>query len=185
MGGGGGDDDDMDSPLLEYCMKVGPNTLFSLDRFLQFALEELHPAPFHRGVMAGVLRDKGYGTGMSTSEDGEPSTKSKGPPRRDQARLESYWGKEFDGVHLYMSGQLYLLSYDLIAFILTEVPLSRERVGPGGYVIGHDGHDIASMAFQSPTPLRFITISKSQQFWIYPMRNNEDDWERMVVNEIQ
>ena len=179
---GNGDVGGPDSPLLEYCMKVSPSTYFSPDGFLKFALEELYPAPYNRGVMAGVLRDKAYGMSPSTDDDGQVSTSIR-PPAKDMPRLESFWGNEFDGVHLYMSGQLYVLSYDLIKFVLTEVPFSRERVAPGGYVVGREGHDISSMAFHSPTALQVITISKSQRFWTYPVKT-DDDWKRLVDTEI-
>ena len=75
------------------------------------------------------------------------------------------FGNEFEGIHLYMSADLYLLSSDLVDFVVSEVPHSTTRVAPGGYVIGEEGHDVASMAFHSPTPLQVIVISKSQQFW--------------------
>jgi len=179
---GNGDGGGLDSPLLEYCMKVSPNTFFSLDGFLQFALEELYPAPYHRGVMVGVIRDKAYG--MSSSTDDGPVTESIQPLTKDMPRLESFWGNEFDGVHLYLSGQLYILSYDVIKFILTEVPFSTERIAPGGYVVGREGHDISSMAFHSPTALQIITISKSQRFWTHPVKT-ADDWTRLIGNEIR
>jgi hypothetical protein len=176
-----GDGLDLNSPLIEYCMKISPNAFFSLDGFLKFALEELYPAPFHRGVMVGALRDKAYGM---SSDDGRISREAFIQSKdKDGPRLESYWGHEYSGVHLYMSGQLFMLSYDLIAFVLTEVPLSRERIAPGGYVVGHDGHDISSMALHSPTPLHIITISKSQRFWTHPLRS-DDQWERLVANEL-
>lgn len=163
-----GNGDDADKPLLEYCMKISPNTLFSVDRFFKFVREELQPAPFHRGTMVGMLRDKAYG--MSSDDSQVPKDNPLAQRPADNPRLESFWGNEYEGVHLYVSGQLYILSHDLIEFILTEVPHSRERIAPGGYIVGREGHDISSMAYHSPMPIQFITISRSQRFWTHPLK---------------
>ena len=178
---------------IEYCMKIDSDTFLSIDQFFNFSETNLAPAPFNRGVLAGVLRDKSYRM-SSSDDDGEDDgnesllsanknkTKPEEPSSEDRPRLESFWGNEFEGVHLYMSGQLYILSYDLVEFVLTEVIRSRLRVAPGGYVIGREGHDISSMAFHSPTPLQVIAISKSQRFWKHPIKS-EDQWERLVAEE--
>lgn len=169
-------------PRIEYCMKVSHNTFFSVDGFLKFSREELLPAPFHRGVLAGVLRDKGYGM---SSDDGHVSKVKKPfePLDSESPRLESFWGNQFEGVHLYTSGQLYILSIDLIEFIISEVPFSRERIAPGGYVMGREGYDISSMAFHSPTPIQLITINNSQRFWTFPVKKDAS-WEQLVAGEL-
>ena len=124
-----------------------------LQTFLEFAQQHLPPPPYNRGILGGDLRDKSYET--------TPQQQS----NQLLPRLESFFGNEFEGIHLYMSADLYLLSSDLVDFVVSEVPHSTTRVAPGGYVIGEEGHDVASMAFHSPTPLQVIVIPKSQQFW--------------------
>jgi hypothetical protein len=184
-----GNGENLDNPLIEYCMKIDPDTFLSLERYFDFSRTDLAPAPFHRGILAGALRDKSYWMTSSSDDDEEEQVgassktkKKKQPEAQEMPRLESFWGNEFEGIHLYMSGQLYILSYDLVDFVLTEVPYSRIRVAPGGYLIGREGHDISSMAFHSPTPLQVITISTSQRFWKHPLKT-DDHWKQLVDNE--
>ncbi len=170
---------DHENPWIEYCIKISPDTFLSLDKYFAFARTELAPAPFHRGVLGGVLRDKSYG--MSSSQDGKELVTY---TSNELPRLESFWGNEFEGIHLYMSGQMYILSCDLVEFVLKEVPYSRLRVAPGGYVLQQEGHDIFSMAFHSPTPLHVITIAKSQRFWTFPVIR-DDHWKRLLSQEVK
>lgn len=171
-----GDTDERRVPI-EYCIKVDPQTFLSLHQYLHFAQTELLPAPFHRGILGGMVRDKSYSTPPTSQVGNNPRQQPEVLPR-----LESFWGNEFEGIHLYMSGELYILSFDLVEFVLKEVPFSRHRVAPGGYVIREEGHDISSMAFHSPTPLHVITIGKSQQFWTHPVTTDKD-WARLVTLE--
>lgn len=159
---------------IEYCIKVGSDTFLSMYRYFHFAQTELLPSPFHRGILGGIVRDKSY-TDRSTTQ---------GYKDHDSPRLQSFWGNEFEGIHLYMSGELYILSCDLVEFVLKEVPFSRQRIAPGGYVTGEEGYDISSMVFHSPTPLHIITIGKSQRFWTHPVQSNAD-WELLVAVERQ
>lgn len=75
----------------------------------------------------------------------------------DASRLESYWGNEYEGVHLYMSGEVLILSSDLLHCVVSEVPYSKTRIAPGGYIEGNDdGHDISGMVFHCPTPVHLF-----------------------------
>jgi len=188
---GNGEEEDYENPLIEYCMKISPDTFLSLEKYFAFSQTDLAPAPFHRGVIAGALRDKSYWMSDSSDEQENEELKQgankikkklEASPAKDLPRLESFWGNEFEGIHLYMSGQLYILSHDLVDFILSEVSYSRSRVAPGGYVIGKEAHDISSMAFHSPTPLQVITIGTSQRFWEHPLKTDAH-WKRLLEKE--
>jgi hypothetical protein len=62
------------------------------------------------------------------------------------------------------------MSMNLAAFVASEAPFSRVRVAKGGYIEGHEDHDIAAMVYHSPLPINLITIGKSQRFWEHPVK---------------
>mmetsp|Transcript_36752 Transcript_36752/g.105877 ORF Transcript_36752/g.105877 Transcript_36752/m.105877 type:complete len:390 (+) Transcript_36752:3-1172(+) len=158
-----------DYPRVEYCMKLSAETFLDIEKFLTFSASELPPAPYHQSIIAGALRDKSY----DQIAGEEP------PPNEELPRLESFWGNEYEGIHLYMSGEVYIMSYDLVEFTLSELPYSKVRVAEGGYVVGREDHDIFSMAFHSPTPIQIIGLAKSHRFWTYPITSSEE-WKEVV-----
>ena len=62
------------------------------------------------------------------------------------------------------------MSTDLATFVAKEAPFSKVRVAKGGYIEGHEDHDIAAMVYHNPSPITLITIGKSQRFWIHPVK---------------
>ena len=175
------------STSIDYCMKVGPDTLLSFSDLLKFQANELPPAPFNRGILGGSLRDKAFWTpsdhqkhngGQAGTVPIDQLPVTPPPPESILPRLESFWGNEFDGVHLYLGGSVYFLSRDLVDFVVSETPYARTRLGAGGYLEGQEDHDISSMAFHSPTPVQIIVISRSQRFWESPIMDL-GDWSRI------
>lgn len=152
----------------DYAMKCDADAMLHLHDYFLFAHNHLPPAPYNVNIFGGSLRDKAYW----------PKTKPE-----ELARKESYFGNEFEGVHLYMAGQLYFLSYDLCQFVAREAPLAKHRVAKGGYLEYHEDHDIGSMVFHSPTPIHLLTINKSQRFWEHPVKG-EPRWNRIVRREM-
>jgi hypothetical protein len=152
---------------LDYAMKLDGDSILHLHDYFLFAHNHLPPAPYATNVFAGALRDKAYW-----------------PPNepQDMPRLESFWGNEFAGVHLYLAGQLYILSLDLCQFVSAEAPFSRTRIGQGGYLESHEDHDISAMVFHSPTPVHMVTIGKSQRFWEHPVKG-QPRWDRIRLRE--
>eukprot|EP00339_Tiarina_fusa_P018611 CAMPEP_0117019286 /NCGR_PEP_ID=MMETSP0472-20121206/14825_1 /TAXON_ID=693140 ORGANISM="Tiarina fusus, Strain LIS" /NCGR_SAMPLE_ID=MMETSP0472 /ASSEMBLY_ACC=CAM_ASM_000603 /LENGTH=396 /DNA_ID=CAMNT_0004724221 /DNA_START=171 /DNA_END=1361 /DNA_ORIENTATION=+ len=151
----------------EYAMKLDADAMLHLHDFFLFADKNLPPAPWNTNIFVGALRDKYYW-----------------PPKAnpaDMSRLESFWGNEYDGVHVY-TGQMYLMSTDLAAFVATEAPMSRTRIGPGGYLEGHEDHDLSAMVFHSPTPIHMVTIGKTQRFWEHPVKG-QPRYERILRRE--
>lgn len=185
---------------IDYYMKVGFDTALQMSDWFTFVQYDLPPSPFHRGVIGGALRDKAHwylptnriNAELQTQEQEERRISQQQelqlqlqpPPKArseaDMPRLESFWGNEFDGVHLYLASQLYFLSRDLVDFLVEEIPFSKIRLAPGGYLEQQEGHDIASMAFRSPTPLQVIGIAKSQRFWKTHI-NQPNQWEQMQI----
>mmetsp|Transcript_5757 Transcript_5757/g.14381 ORF Transcript_5757/g.14381 Transcript_5757/m.14381 type:complete len:398 (+) Transcript_5757:139-1332(+) len=148
------------SPI-DYVVKFDSDSMLKLHDFFEFAHTRLPPAPYNKNIFAGSLRNKGpwyfQGSGL-------------GHPESELSRYESYWGNEYDGVHLYLAGQCYLMSIDLAAFVAEEAPFSKVRVAKGGYIEGHEDHDIAAMVYHNPSPITLITIGKSQRFWEHPVK---------------
>lgn len=154
---------------IDYVMKLDADAILHLHDFFLFAHEHLPPAPYNTNIFAGALRDKaGWAKDMH--------------PPQDMARFESFWGNEFEGVHLYLAGQCYLMSYDLAKFVAEEAPFAKTRIAKGGYLEGHEDHDVSSMAFHSPTPVHMITIGKSQRFWEHPVKG-QPRWIRIEKRE--
>jgi len=150
-------------------MKLDADAILHYHDFLMFIDQHLPPAPYNTNIFVGALRDKA----------GWPKDIH---PQSDMARLESFWGNEFEGVHLYLAGQTYIMSRDLCQFVVDEAPFADKRIGPGGYLEGHEDHDVSSMAWHSPTPLHMITIGKSQRFWEHPVKG-QPRWNRIEKRE--
>ena len=150
-------------------MKLDADAILHLHDFFLFAHEHLPPTPWNVNIFTGALRDKaGWAKDMH--------------PQADLARYESYWGNEFDGVHLYLAGQCYLMSYDLCKFVAQEAPFAKTRIGKGGYLEGHEDHDVSAMVYHSPTPIHMITIGKSRRFWEHPVKG-QPRWVRIEKRE--
>jgi hypothetical protein len=146
---------------IDYIVKFDSDSILKLHDFLEFAHTRLPPPPYNKNIFAGALRDKGpwYFQGSDLKH-----------PQSELARYESHWGNEHDGVHLYLAGQCYLMSTDLAAYVAEEAPFSKVRVAKGGYIEGHEDHDIAAMVYHNPSPITLISIGKSQRFWEHPVK---------------
>jgi Galactosyltransferase len=113
---------------IDYVGKCDTDTLLHLHEFFHFAYRNLPPAPYNHNLYVGALRDKAYWPQHSTAEE--------------RVKYESYFGIHYEGVHLYVAGQFYILSSDLATFVGDEAKQSR-----CDYCELHEDHDIASMAF--------------------------------------
>jgi hypothetical protein len=72
---------------MDYAMKCDADSILHLHDFFLFAHNHLPPPPYNVQLIAGALRDKA----------GWPVGKPEELPRK-----ESFWGTEFEGVHLYL-----------------------------------------------------------------------------------
>ena len=151
----------------DYVMKLDADAILHLHDWFLFAHKHLPKSPRNTQIFVGALRDKYYWPPM------EPDMLH---------RKESFWGNEYEGVHLYLAGQLYLMSTDLAAFVAQEAPLSKRRIATGGYIEGHEDHDISAMIFHSPLPIHMISIGKTQRFWEHPVKG-QPRYDRIVKRE--
>ena len=148
---------------LDYVTKCDADAILHLHEFFKFAYHQLPPAPYNKNVYIGALRDKAYWPRHTTQED--------------RIRFESYFGNNFEGVHLYVAGQIYIVSTDLARFIGKE---ALESKCP--YCEGHEDHDISAMAFHSPDPIKLVVVGRSHRFWEHPVKG-EPRWKRIWARE--
>jgi hypothetical protein len=148
---------------LDYVVKCDADAMLHLHEFFTFAYKHLPPAPYNTHVYAGALRDKAYWPRHSTEEE--------------RIRYESYFGNNFEGVHLYVAGQLYIMSTDLAKFVGQEALENK-----CSYCEGHEDHDISAMAFHSPDPIKLLVIGRKQRFWEHPVKG-EPRWKRILARE--
>jgi hypothetical protein len=154
---------------LDYAMKFDGDSILHLHDWFLFAHHHLPPRPYNRGFMGGALRHKAFWPAPTNPED--------------TIRLENYWQEEYNGVHLYLAGQCYFMSLDMCKVVSEEATKAGSRIAPGGYLVGHEDHDVSSMAFHSPHPIHLLTIGKSQRFWEHPVKG-QPRWDRIRKREL-
>jgi hypothetical protein len=148
---------------LDYVAKCDADSLLHLHDFFRFAYKHMPPAPYNSMMYIGALRDKAYWPKHETEDE--------------RIRFESFFGKNYDGVHLYVAGQIYIVSTDLAAFIGKEALTNK-----CSYCEGHEDHDISAMAFHSPDPIKLVVIGRSHRFWEHPVKG-EPRWKRIWARE--
>lgn len=148
---------------LDYVTKCDADSLLHLHDFFEWAYKNLPPAPYNTNVYAGALRDKAYWPRHETE--------------KERIQYESYFGQNFEGVHLYVAGQFYILSTDLARFVGKEA-----YVNNCSYCEGHEDHDISAMAFHSPEPIKLMVIGRNHRFWEHPVKG-VPRWRRMWDRE--
>lgn len=148
---------------IDYAMKIDSDAALLFHAFLRFSQTELPPAPMNRRIMAGILRNKYHWN--TTLED--PA---------DVQRKEEYWIQEYDRVHLYLAGQCYLMSRDLVEWVVEEAPRSST------YIEGHEDHDVTAMVLKSPKPVTLVIPRKTFQFWEHPVKKRRR-WQGILKRE--
>jgi hypothetical protein len=148
---------------LDYVTKCDTDTLLHLHEFFKWAYVHLPPAPYNKHVYVGALRDK--------------ASWPRHAPEPENARFESFFAKNYEGVHLYVAGQLYIMSTDLAKFVGQEALTNK-----CSYCEGHEDHDISAMAFHSPNPIKLMVIGRSHRFWEHPVKG-EPRWRRIWARE--
>lgn len=84
---------------------------------------------------------------------------------------------------VFVAGQLYILSRDLVEGVLSVARLSS----PASYVEGIEDHDIGAMAYISAhgQPMNILQISETNKFWKHPVKRRSATWEETWVSEIK
>jgi hypothetical protein len=148
---------------LDYVAKCDADSLFHLHEFFHFAYKNMPPAPYNTNMYVGALRDKAYWPRHETEEE--------------RIRFESFFGNNYEGVHLYVAGQIYIMSRDLAKFVGKEA-----LEGKCTYCEGHEDHDISAIAFHSPEPVKLVVVGRSHRFWEHPVKG-EPRWRRIWARE--
>ena len=148
---------------LDYVAKCDADSLFHLHEFFHFAYKNMPPAPYNSMMYIGALRDKAYWPKHKTE--------------KERIQFESFFGNNFEGVHLYVAGQMYILATDLAKYVGKEA-----REGKCTYCEGHEDHDISAIAFHSPEPIKLVVVGRSHRFWEHPVKG-EPRWKRSFARE--
>ncbi len=133
---------------IDYVAKSDTDTLLFLDKMIDFMDENLPPAPYNRNILAGTVVDKWWW---------EKDLHSRAMKPEEEYFIEKY-GKD---IHLYVEGQIYIMSRDLADFVGKEAGAEHTQ----SYRVGHEDHDVSAMVFHSPKPIKLILIAQNQKFW--------------------
>ena len=134
----------------DYVAKQDTDALPYLDQFFDFVDNALPPHPYNSRTLVGTFVDKQMHWQL-WKEEGKPN--------------EDFFWTNYNGLHLYVEGQFYMMSSDLCATVA--------KVGSKGLGVaaeGHEGHDVSTMAFMGMDkyPMRLVLIPKSEhpsRFW--------------------
>jgi Galactosyltransferase len=148
---------------LDYVAKCDADSMLHLHEFFHFAYKNMPPAPYNSMMYVGALRDKAYWPKHATEAE--------------RIRFESYFGNNYDGVHLYVAGQVYICATDLAKFIGQEALENK-----CSYCEGHEDHDISAIAFHAPEPVKLVVVGRSHRFWEHPVKG-EPRWKRIWARE--
>jgi hypothetical protein len=172
---------------IDYVAKSDTDTVLFLDKLLDFMDDNLPPAPYNRNILAGSVVDKywWWEKQLMTSE---------------KLWDERYFIKKFGHIiHLYVEGQIYIMSRDLANeklwderyFIkkfghiihlyvegqiyimsrdLANVVAEEAARHDQSYIEGHEDHDVSAMAFHSPKAIKLVIIARDQRFWKHDVK---------------
>ena len=169
---------------LDYIMKCDSDAFLRWKALLRFVHREL-PWP-HSGndnsdtarvpwTVLGNFRHKAYWTS-----------------RTDETIWQQEW---YQGMHLYLAGQLYMMSVDVAEHMVQEArrwytpnaQTARNTTFAAPYFAGHEDHDAISMIQQQTTGtnstfIRWMSFAKHFTFWEHPVKG-EYRWQRILARE--
>lgn len=149
---------------LDYVVKCDEDSILHLHEFFRFAYKHLPPAPYNTNVFVGAPRDKAFWPQLHNDT-------------AEREQYEAYFGNVYEGVHLYLAGQLYIMSADLAYF--TGIEARRSNCS---YCEGFEDHDVSALAFHSPDPLKLMLIGRPHRFWEHPVKSGPR-WKRIWDRE--
>ena len=166
----------------DYIAKWDEDTILLLTEYFQFVYTNLPSrSPYNSMILVGTPFDKAHWDQTNQTET-------------DRERVESLYETLYNRVHVYMGGQLYIMSIDLAQSITQEAILNH-----CSYCEGVEDHDIASMAFHATSKstgsgdtkddavlplIKLIFVGQHQLFWEHPIKTN-DEWEVIWQRERQ
>jgi hypothetical protein len=139
----------------DYVVKCDSDTILSLHDFFHFAYLNLPPTPHNSNLLLGWPLDKHH---FSRTD-------------KDEQHERHFWDN-YNAVHNYAGGKLYMLSTDLAGAVADE---ARSMQGNCLYCTGHEDHDISTMAYHTMRPVKFLMLGTHQEFYKHPVKlwNNE------------
>ncbi|KAL3932952.1 MAG: hypothetical protein SGBAC_010611 [Bacillariaceae sp.] len=106
---------------------------------------------------------------------------------------DDFWRANFqNGMHLYLGGQFYIMSVNLIPGLVQEAQVQQRMPGiptttaGNNYMAGHEDHDVLSMvqasAVKNGQLVRWISMPRNYRFWEHPVKG-ETWWKRIWKRE--
>ena len=179
---------------IPYIAKCDSDAIFRWNSLLQFVYKELPSTtnneistestttpstetPQGTSILAGAWRHKAYWN-VSNMHD------------------NTFWNEEYyGGLHMYLAGQLYIFSADLISGLVEEAKQQpQNHLHPEGvnipdnrnYWEGHEDHDATAMIEVAPSNkhkiIRWLNMPKHYRFWEHPVKG-EYWWKRILQRE--
>jgi hypothetical protein len=171
-------------PMIQYVMKCDTDASFRLYAMLQFINTQLPKARY----------DVSSSTTTTTTSTRPPLFTAMGSLRRKAEwpvkptpqlvqQYEGFWQEEYDGTHLYLAGQLYILSWDLLPLLIQEAqkPNNYNPNSTSNYLEGHEDHDATSLLVKalSTRSIRWIEMGRRTKFWEHPVKG--DYWFNRIM----
>ncbi|KAL7573761.1 hypothetical protein ACA910_007791 [Epithemia clementina (nom. ined.)] len=167
----------VDRLRLDYVAKCDSDTVVDLKRYFHFATKKLPPAPWNQAIYAGKVMDKLWWGNDEEHWKGRKSLKQYTAQERHLhesmvERYSSFLPKHLQStatLHLYMAGQFYLLSTDLVQSVAEQLANPQHILYTEGDA---EDHDISSMIyFHQRRAIQLVMLSpQDDQFWEHPFK---------------
>jgi hypothetical protein len=122
---------------IDYIGKMDVDSVPFLDKFFDFRDHSLPPPPYNKGILAGVVRDKLWWKQDIRRHSATPKQKTK----------ERFFHNNYNSLHLYVQGEMYILSKDLAEGVGRVA--RKETKNSKRFAEGVEDHDVSAMAFMA------------------------------------
>jgi hypothetical protein len=143
---------------ISYVGKCDSDAMLRLGFLLKFLYEDIAWTPRTTSTVLGSMRHKAFWN----------HSKDFNLPSEDNS--ETFWESHYhNGMHLYLGGEFYLISTDLVDGMASEaIKLDQP------YFEGHEDHDVLSMIQVSNENklIRWISMPHNYRFWEHPVKGD-------------
>jgi hypothetical protein len=149
---------------INYIGKMDVDSVPFLDKFFDFRDHSLPPPPYNKGILAGIVRDKHLWK----------QAISRNSATRKQKMKERFFYTHYNSLHLYVQGEMYILSKDLAEGVGKVA--RKETKNAKRFAEGVEDHDVSAMAFMSlhgekiNYPIKLIVLAKEHCWWRHPVK---------------
>lgn len=147
----------------DYITKCDSDTMIRLNDYFDFAERHMAPAPCNKLTLIGI-----------------PWNKNHWPVTNHTPLEERYFIDSYNTVHIYCAGQLYTMSTDLAVAVAAE---ARSLHGNCTYCYRIEDHDVASMAYHNPHPIKLIMLGWHHTYWQHDVKSDETVFEQIYRQE--